>query len=108
MKRTTPLPLLVSLQMSMLLRNVHEVITKDYEMPYYVSYILFAVLTVLLGGFLGLVLVCCVDCIYPFLGGGEYVHRPRQPPPPPRAQEREVRQRLLFAFFLCLFVDRPV
>ena len=34
-------------------------------MPYWVSYVAFAVATILLGGLLGLILVCCIDCIYP-------------------------------------------
>merc|ERR1719341_2903306 len=49
----------------MVLRNVHTVLTEDYQLPYWVSYVAFAVATVLLGGLLGLFLVCCIDCVYP-------------------------------------------
>merc|ERR1712210_371231 len=52
-------------KLSMVLRNVHTVLTEDYQLPYWVSYVAFAVATVLLGGLLGLFLVCCIDCVYP-------------------------------------------
>merc|ERR1719378_1383856 len=52
-------------KLSMVLRNVHTTLTEDYQMPYWVSYVAFAVATILLGGILGLVLVCCIDCVYP-------------------------------------------
>jgi len=52
-------------KLSMVLRNVHSTLTEDYQLPYWVSYVAFAVATVLLGGILGLILVCCIDCIYP-------------------------------------------
>merc|ERR1712168_158931 len=52
-------------KLSMVLRNVHTTLTEDYQMPYWVSYVAFAVATILLGGLLGLILVCCIDCVYP-------------------------------------------
>lgn len=52
-------------KMSMILRNVHTSLTDDYQLPYWVSYVAFGVVTILLGGVLGLLLVCCIDCIYP-------------------------------------------
>ncbi|XP_023348994.1 thioredoxin-related transmembrane protein 1 [Eurytemora carolleeae] len=52
-------------KLSMLLRNVHTTLTEDYQMPSWASYVAFAVATILLGGILGLMLVCCIDCIYP-------------------------------------------
>merc|ERR1712123_492965 len=52
-------------KLSMVLRNVHTTLTEDYQMPYRVSYVAFAVATILLGGILGLILVCCIDCVYP-------------------------------------------
>merc|ERR1719474_1526785 len=39
--------------------------TEDYQLPYWVSYVAFAVATIFLGGILGLILVCCIDCIFP-------------------------------------------
>merc|ERR1719334_2059596 len=52
-------------KLSMVLRNVHTTMTEDYQLPYWVSYVAFAVATILLGGILGLFLVCCIDCVYP-------------------------------------------
>merc|ERR1711915_265921 len=52
-------------KLSMVLRNVHTTMTEDYQLPYWVSYVAFAVATILLGGILGLILVCCIDCIFP-------------------------------------------
>lgn len=52
-------------KLSMVLRNVHTTITEEYQLPYWVSYVGFAVATILLGGILGLVLVCCIDCVCP-------------------------------------------
>merc|ERR1712130_373677 len=51
-------------KLSMVLRNVHTTMTEDYQLPYWVSYVAFAVATILLGGILGLILVC-IDCIFP-------------------------------------------
>jgi len=51
--------------MSMLLRNVHTTLTEEYEWPAWVSYGLFAVATIALGGLLGLIMVCVVDCLSP-------------------------------------------
>ena len=52
-------------KLSMVLRNVHSTLTEEYEFPYWVSYVAFAVATILLGGILGLCLVCCIDCVFP-------------------------------------------
>merc|ERR1719219_2240655 len=52
-------------KLSMVLRNVHSTLTEEYELPYWVSYVAFAVATILLGGILGLLLVCCIDCVFP-------------------------------------------
>ena len=45
-------------------------------MPYWVSYVAFAVATILLGGLLGLILVCCIDCIYPPRRDSEHHQQP--------------------------------
>merc|ERR1719436_943290 len=52
-------------KLSMVLRNVHTTLTEDYQFPYWVSYVAFAVATILLGGILGLILVCCIDLVFP-------------------------------------------
>ena len=57
-------------KLSMVLRNVHSTLTEEYEFPYWVSYVAFAVATILLGGILGLLLVCCIDCVFPPRWGG--------------------------------------
>ena len=41
--------------MSMVLRNVHTLITEEYGYPYWVSYAMFGVATIMLGAILGLV-----------------------------------------------------
>lgn len=58
--------------MSMVLRQVNQTITEDYGYPYWVSYLLFAVATIMFGAFLGLVLVCCVDFCFPY----KHQHKP--------------------------------
>jgi len=52
-------------KLSMVLRSVHTTVTEVYQLPYWVSYVGFAVATILMGGVLGLVLVCCIDCVCP-------------------------------------------
>merc|ERR1711962_957022 len=52
-------------KLSMVLRNVHTTLTEDYKLPSWASYVAFALATIALGGVLGLVLVCCIDCVYP-------------------------------------------
>ncbi|CAB4064228.1 Thioredoxin-related transmembrane protein 1 [Lepeophtheirus salmonis] len=52
-------------KMSMFLRNAHSTITEVYNFPTWASYLGFAIATVALGAFLGLVLVCCIDFVCP-------------------------------------------
>jgi len=52
-------------KLSMVLRNVHTTLTEEYKLPSWASYVAFALATIALGGVLGLVLVCCIDCVYP-------------------------------------------
>lgn len=52
-------------KLSMLLRNIHTQITEEYGIPYWGSYLLFAVATIVIGAVLGLVLVFLIDCFYP-------------------------------------------
>merc|ERR1711893_387614 len=65
-------------KLSMVLRNLHTTLTEDYQMPYWVSYVAFAVATILLGGILGLILVCCIDCVYPPRRDEELHHHVQQ------------------------------
>lgn len=52
-------------KLSMLLRNVHTHITEDHGIPYWGSYLLFALATIVVGAVLGLILVFIIDCFYP-------------------------------------------
>jgi len=69
-------------KLSMILRNVHTTLTEEYQLPSWASYIAFAVATILLGGILGLLMVCCIDCIWP----------PRRDVGPPPAQQQTKRE----------------
>jgi len=52
-------------KLSMVLRNIHTTLTEEYQLPSWASYVAFALVTIALGGLLGLLLVCCIDCVYP-------------------------------------------
>lgn len=52
-------------KLSMVLRNVHTILTEEYQLPYWISYVAFALATIILGGVLGLILVCCIDFFFP-------------------------------------------
>lgn len=52
-------------KLSMMLRNVHTQITEEHGIPYWGSYLLFALATIIVGAVLGLVLVFLIDCFYP-------------------------------------------
>lgn len=38
---------------------------EDFGLPTWGSYLIFAIGTIILGALLGLILVCCIDLIYP-------------------------------------------
>ena len=52
-------------KLSMMLRNIHTQITEEHGIPYWGSYLLFAIATIVIGAILGLVLVFLIDCFYP-------------------------------------------
>jgi hypothetical protein len=52
-------------KISMGLRAVHNRLVEDYGLPYWASYLLFAFATILLGALLGLLIVCCIDIVFP-------------------------------------------
>lgn len=52
-------------KLSMGLRAVHTSLVEDYGIPYWGSYIIFGLATVLIGAFLGLIIVCIIDFICP-------------------------------------------
>merc|ERR1712141_611695 len=56
-------------RVSMVLREVHSLMTEQYELPSWSVYVMFATVTILIGALLGLLLVFCIDCVLPYLMG---------------------------------------
>ena len=56
-------------KVSMVLRNVHSLMTEQYELPSWSVYVMFATVTILVGALLGLLLVFCIDCVLPYMMG---------------------------------------
>jgi len=54
-----------SFRISMALRDVHNYLVEDFGLPYYVSYLIFALCTVTLGTVLGLIIVFIIDQFCP-------------------------------------------
>lgn len=54
-----------SFRISMTLRDVHNYLVEDVGLPYYISYLLFALCTVTLGTLLGLLIVFIIDQFCP-------------------------------------------
>lgn len=52
-------------KLSQLLRNIHSRLMEDYGLPTWGSYLIFACATIFFGALLGLVIVFCIDFIYP-------------------------------------------
>ncbi|GJQ67721.1 hypothetical protein Trydic_g16541 [Trypoxylus dichotomus] len=52
-------------RLSQILRRVHNQLMEDFGLPTWGSYLIFAIGTIILGALLGLILVCCIDLIYP-------------------------------------------
>ncbi|XP_054154156.1 thioredoxin-related transmembrane protein 1-like [Oppia nitens] len=52
-------------KISMALRAVHNRLVEDYGIPYWGSYIIFALVTILCGAILGLLIVCVIDLLFP-------------------------------------------
>ena len=55
----------------MMLRNIHTQITEEHGIPYWGSYLLFALATIIVGAVLGLILVFLIDCFYPAKASGK-------------------------------------
>ena len=58
-------------KLSMMLRNIHTQITEEHGIPYWGSYLLFALATIIVGAVLGLILVFLIDCFYPAKASGK-------------------------------------
>jgi len=56
-------------KVSMELRNIHSLMTEQYELPSWSVYVMFATVTILVGALLGLMLVFCIDCVLPYMTG---------------------------------------
>lgn len=54
-----------SFRISMALRDVHNYLVEDVGLPYYISYLIFALCTVTLGTILGLIIVFVIDQFCP-------------------------------------------
>ncbi|KAG9510464.1 Thioredoxin-related transmembrane protein 1 [Fragariocoptes setiger] len=54
-----------SFRVAMSLRSVHNMLVEDYGFPPYVSYVLFALVTILCGTILGLLIVFAIDNMFP-------------------------------------------
>jgi len=52
-------------KLSMVLRSIHNKFVEDYKLPFWMSLLIFAVSTIIIGVVLGLILVCIVDCLFP-------------------------------------------
>ncbi|CAB0043120.1 unnamed protein product [Trichogramma brassicae] len=52
-------------KMSQVLRVVHNHLMEEYGLPTWGGYLIFAIGTIFLGAFIGLFIVCVIDCIYP-------------------------------------------
>lgn len=52
-------------KLSMVLRGFHSVLVKDYGLPEWGSYLIFALCTILVGALIGLILVCIIDFMFP-------------------------------------------
>ncbi|XP_033105358.1 thioredoxin-related transmembrane protein 1-like [Anneissia japonica] len=72
-------------KISMTVRVIHTVLTEDYGIPPWSSYTLFALLTIAIGLFLGLILVLISDCICPSKAPKE----PAQTTPPAQDTEQD-------------------
>jgi len=52
-------------KVSMAIREIHTRLVEDYGIPYWGSYILFALSTILIGVILSLIIVCVLDFVFP-------------------------------------------
>ncbi|XP_018324464.1 thioredoxin-related transmembrane protein 1-like [Agrilus planipennis] len=63
-------------KLSQFLRTVHNYLMEEFGLPTWGSYMIFALTTIILGAFLGLLLVCVIDFVYP-PKGASYTKLPR-------------------------------
>lgn len=73
---------------AMAVRDIYNMMTKDYGIPEWACYVIFAIATILLGLILGLLIVLCCDMMLP----SKYVPNPKeklQPRPPAEGVQKE-------------------
>ncbi|KFM59884.1 Thioredoxin-related transmembrane protein 1, partial [Stegodyphus mimosarum] len=75
-------------KLSMLLRSIHNTIVEDYGIPYWGSYIIFGLVTILVGALLGLIVVCVIDFFCPTKAAG-YEPLPRNSSRDSKPKEKE-------------------
>ncbi|XP_048733740.1 thioredoxin-related transmembrane protein 1-like isoform X1 [Ostrea edulis] len=63
---------------AMIVRDLYNTMTKDYGIPEWACYVIFAIATILLGLILGLLIVLCCDMMLP----SKYVPHPKERPQP--------------------------
>uniref|UniRef100_A0A0A9W0N3 Thioredoxin-related transmembrane protein 1 n=1 Tax=Lygus hesperus TaxID=30085 RepID=A0A0A9W0N3_LYGHE len=61
------------------LRTIHNKLMVEYGLPTWGSYVIFSLVTIILGALLGLIMVCCIDYVYP----------PKVPAPTPGETEAD-------------------
>lgn len=66
-------------KLSMILRSIHTQLVEQYNFPFWLSILAFAVATITIGAVLGLLLVCLVDVLFP----PKPPTRPKVPKSPP-------------------------
>ncbi|OAD61471.1 Thioredoxin-related transmembrane protein 1 [Eufriesea mexicana] len=52
-------------KLSQVLRGIHNRLMEDFGLPTWACYLIFAIVTIVVGATLGLFVVCLIDCIYP-------------------------------------------
>jgi len=77
-------------KVSMVLRNIHSLMTEQYELPSWSVYVMFATVTIVVGALLGLLLVFCIDCVLPYLMGSGI--KQSDPIPPVGVSEEESKE----------------
>lgn len=73
---------------AMAVRDIYNMMTKEYGIPEWACYVIFAIATILLGLILGLLIVLCCDMMLP----SKYVPNPKeklQPRPPAEGVQKE-------------------
>ncbi|GAB1608887.1 thioredoxin-related transmembrane protein 1-like, partial, partial [Argonauta hians] len=81
---------------AMYIRSLYSTMTEVYGIPEWGCYIIFALATLLLGFLAGMLIVCCVDILFPVSAHAAAVSQKHRPspspspsPPPPSPQQQQ-------------------